>query len=243
MQQTIRKILVVLFVRAAVISLLGLPSDAFAQSYRQMSSVLDGAGNRSSNTVTLNGLAYTNVSAIGQPGGVAIGGNSAAGITNYAGFLQAVDIKRPNQRDIYGNPFELTPDNDADGLTDVAEVSGSEFSPSTVTSPNNADSDGDGASDRNEAVAGTNPADSNRFMDVVNIAPVGQNKKVQWTARSGKSYRVLSADQNSFTRPTNVIDTVTVTDPGAASPWYETTGAYTNAGATQSKFYAVEVLP
>ncbi|HBA86139.1 MAG TPA: hypothetical protein DCZ95_18815 [Verrucomicrobia bacterium] len=218
-------------------------STAFAQTYRNLSTVQDGSGVMSTNAVILSdGRAYTNVSASGQPGGVAISSNPSAGLTNYAGFLQAVDIKRPDLRDRYGNPYELTPDNDADGLSDLTEVTGTNFNPVTATDVNQADTDNDGVSDWAESVAGTNPTNSDAFLEILAFNRSGTDKVLQWSARDGKSYRIRYSETVGFQSPTNILGTSVVNDLTAPAPWYPTVGSYTNAGLYSNRYYVIEVI-
>ena len=223
-----------------------LAGNALAQAYRNMSSVHDGSGRMSTNTVTLpaNGdgtpVAFKHISAAGQPGGIQTNANGA--MKNYAGFLQAVDIKKWNQTDIYGNPYELTPDNDVDGLTDIEEVEGSGFSPGTPTGVNNPDTDGDGVPDGGEAAGGTNPTNENSYLQIVSIKRDGE-QVVHWTARGDGSvnYRLRYEDAKSDGPPVAAVDIGTAS--GGSAPWFETVAGYTNASATDMKIYAVEASP
>jgi len=212
---------------------------ATAQTYRNLSSVHDGSGVMSTNTVNNGGVDYRHVSAAGQPGGIFT--NANGGLRNYAGFLQAVDIKQPNlDTDGDGVPDEISDDNDGDGLTDTAEVGGGSFDPTTPTEVNVADTDGDTVPDGAEAAAGTDPTDPNAMFEMTAIEQDGDSKVVRWTARDGKEYRVLSADgQHAY--PTNLEGTVTAS--GGSGPWFETPATFTNAGATETKTYGVEVVP
>jgi hypothetical protein len=207
--------------------------------YRQLSSVHDGSGVMSTNTVTLGPVAYRHVSAASQPGGIFTSTNGA--IVNHAGFLQAVDIKRPGlDTDGDGVIDELSTDNDGDALTDGEEIEGSEFDPATATLVNNPDTDGDNVPDGQEASAGTDPTDEDAFLQITALENRGGDKALWWTARDGKQYRILSADGN-HAYPTNVEGTVTAA--GGAAPWFETISGFTNAGATGARSYGVHVLP
>lgn len=229
-----RMILAALLVVSALASI-----TVFAQEYRNMSSVHDGSGLMSDNTVEIDGVNYRHVSAAGQPGG--IGTSTNGDLANNAGFLQAVDIKRPNlDTDGDGVIDEISTDNDGDTLTDLEEVQGSEFDPTTSTEVNVADTDDDGASDSDEAAAGTNPRDPNALLQITAIEGRGGEKVIQWTARGGKDYNVLSAD-GSHAYPTNTEGTVTAA--GGDAPWYATTGVFTNEDVPRARSYGVQVLP
>lgn len=210
---------------------------AFAQ-FTIKSSVQDGSGTVSS------GGGYTNISACGQSGGIAcaLAGPlplSAGSIVNQAGFLNTFCL-RPNLLSVRGLPVEIDPDNDADGLSDLTEITGSRFNPATATDPNNPDSDGDGASDAAEAIAGTNPNDADAVLLITSIAKAGGQGHVAWRARGNNecNYRVLTATEVSGPF-TNVIYSGTV--GGGIAPWYVVTNSIADAFTDPTLFYRVEV--
>lgn len=203
---------------------------AFAQ-YTNKSSVLDGAG------AVASGGTFTNISAAGQPGGVAVATGSS--YVNQAGFLNTFLIK-PSLMGVHGIPVEIDPDNDGDGLADEIEINGSSFSPFSPTNPNLADSDGDGVTDRSESVAGTNPMDAAAMMEIVRISR-GGIADIAWVARSNKTYKVLFA-VTPLQPVTNELTTVTATG-FANAPWYVLTNTLTDGNAATTRVYAIEVLP
>ena len=210
-----------------------------AHEWRHLSTVHDGHGLMSANTVEMDGVAYRNVSAGSQPGGVFSG--TSGDLANHAGFLQAVDIKRPNlDTDGDGVIDELSTDNDGDGLLDIEEVEGSEFDPVTPTLVNDADTDDDGAADDHEALAGTNPWDPDAFLRITSIETEAGEVVLGWRARGGRLYSVLSADESHTYPFPDVEDTFVV--QGGAAPWFETTGHYTSATPVEVKTYGVEVV-
>jgi len=92
-------------------------------------------------------------------------------------------------------------DNDGDGLSNFEETTGFDnvltvANPSgNITNPNAADSDGDGANDGDEALAGTNPGNSNSVFKVVSTGSAGAGLIiVDWNTVSGKTYHVQSTE-------------------------------------------------
>lgn len=205
---------------------------AFAQ-YTNTSRVLDGSGTRAS------GGSYTNLSAAGQPGGISE--SSGGGYFNQAGFLNTFFLKPNLDTDGDGVPDEADWDNDSDGLADATEIAGSAFSPVTPTGVNAADSDGDGVSDGEESVAGTNPQDADALLKIAAVTNAAGGRSVTWIARSNRTYTVRYA--LSPAQPvTNVLTTVTATGP-ASAPWYATEQTVADAVSTNTRVYAVQVLP
>ncbi|OQA24346.1 MAG: hypothetical protein BWY59_02236 [Verrucomicrobia bacterium ADurb.Bin345] len=211
-----------------------------AHEWRHLSTVHDGHGLMSANTVELDGVAYRNVSAGSQPGGVFSG--TSGDLANSAGFLQAVDIKRPDlDTDGDGVIDELSTDNDGDGLLDIEEVEGSEFDPVTPTLVNDPDSDGDGASDNDEVLPGTNPRDPNSLFEITDITSVGADAEVTWNARGNKErVYVVRAIDDSYEDPLPIVIWSNAVVGGIA-PWYETPAVVTNP-TVGTRFFAVEVM-
>ncbi|MBA4387068.1 MAG: hypothetical protein C0404_03745 [Verrucomicrobia bacterium] len=206
--------------------------------YTNRSSVLDGSGTVSS------GGGYTNISASCQPGGIslALAGTlpvNPGTIVNQPGFVNAF-VLRPNQLSIHGLPVEIDPDNDGDALSDLAELTGSSFSPAAPTDPNKADSDADGIADGAEALAGTNPGDDSSVLMITSIAVTNGQCVVAWNARGNneRTYRVLTA-----TEPGKPFSTVIFSNSvaGGVAPWYVVTKSVVAAATTNSLFYRVDV--
>ena len=202
--------------------------------YTNVSSVLDGAGARSS------AGSYSNISAVAQPGGVAV--SSGGGLVNYAGFLNTFVLQPGLDTDGDGLADENDLDNDDDRLTDEQEIAGSEFAPTTPTKVNVADSDGDGIADGDEAVAETNPDDINANLKITSIEQVGADIDVTWIARQDKDYAVRGTDDSYEGSPSNLVG-MSVGGPGAGA-WQVTTNTLTDTGGALAgdRYYSVEAL-
>lgn len=212
----------------------GLLTPLCAQEYRNLSSVHDGSG-----TMAAGGT-FTNWSAAGQPGGIAVSSNGD--LVNYAGFLQAVDIKHPTQdTDGDGVIDEISQDNDGDGLFDAQEVEGDTFDPVTPTEVNIADTDGDGISDGREREAETDPTDETMNLRILSVTKVGDTREITYFAKADKTYIIRGA-QDSFREPdANLGSDV---EPNGAGPWLVRTNLYVDAlGGTDAYFYAVQPSP
>jgi hypothetical protein len=88
------------------------------------------------------------------------------------------------------------PDRDRDGIPDAYETgTGVYLDPThTGTRPDRPDSDGDGASDWQECVAGTNPNVGGDALQLEVLAK-GSQVSLHWSARAGRAYDVLSASE------------------------------------------------
>lgn len=127
-------------------------------------------------------------SAIGQ--GQPVGYYAGGGHQLYAGFLNTFLLHPALDTDMDGIFDENDPDDDNDTLADLTELAGSGFNPVTPSNPLLADSDLDGASDGEEAVAGTNPDDANSLLAVTQIQDANGNTTVVWSSRTGRQYRL-----------------------------------------------------
>ncbi len=217
-------------ISAIAILVLSCSTAAFAQ-YTNKSSVLDGSGTRAS------GGSYTNLSAAGQPGGIAVA--SGGSYVNQAGFLNTFCLK-PGQLGVHGIPVEIDPDNDGDNLTDMQEITGSAFSPATPTDPNNPSSGNTGMSDLQASIAGVNPYDSNATLRIVAVTNASGQTYVAWRAHGNneRTYVVYSTT-NAMQQYATVVFSNKVA--GGSYPWYVTTNAVPDSPAGGAKFYTVTV--
>jgi hypothetical protein len=100
------------------------------------------------------------------------------------------------------------------------------------------DTDGDGANNLSEALAGTSPINSASYFHIKSTAAVGSDIQVVWSTVGGKRYVVQAASgmTNTYTDISSVI-----TVPGTG----ESTMSYTDTGAAigPPKFYRVRLGP
>lgn len=99
----------------------------------------------------------------------------------------------------------------------------------------NADADGDGASNLQEAIAGTNPFDSNSVPIIAASAMVGTNLGVTIACAPGKQYQLQSADPSSAGGLTNwTTESTVVARSGSVLSLSGSTGLNT-------KFYRISI--
>lgn len=132
-------------------------------------------------------------------------------------------------------------DDDNDGLGDWVVLAGSSFNPVTASNPLAADSDQDGASDRSESVAGTNPLDANMRLRIVSVAKAPGSNQTTLTVqgRAGVPLKLQAA--RSLAELADVGD---VTLSGGIAPWFFTTTPVTEFhGAEAHRVYRLRVGP
>lgn len=207
----------------------------YAQAqYAHVSTVHDGFGHRST------GGPYTHWSSGAQPGGIRIA--SAGATANFAGYLQTFALQPAKDTDGDGLPDEYDIDNDNDGLADITELEGTGFFPISPTDHNNPDTDGDGMTDGQESIAGTNPTNWNALLRIVAISNAPGGRAVAWQARGNhQKLYVVKARTNLLSSAQVVIFSNTVA--GGLAPWYETTNSVTDTTGEPHEFYHVEVHP
>lgn len=195
--------------------------------------VLDSASGTATN------LKLQTIIAAGQPNPVGV--TQSAQFRNHSGFLRAFTLFPASDADADGVSDEDDPDDDNDGLSDLGEVTGSNFVPVTVTDLFAPDTDQDGSPDGDEAEAGTNPLDPTNLLAITGIEYVGGTIIVSWKARDGKQYELQAA---SSVAQLGLAPSVAgaVTAVGGVPPWFETVAAGTNVLSGTNLFYRVRLL-
>jgi hypothetical protein len=126
-------------------------------------------------------------------------------------------------------------DSNANGLPDAWELQNFGF---LGVNPN-ADPDGDGMSNLQEYLAGTNPNDGNDYLRITAISAnsAGSTSTVTWTSRPTRLYQVQSRDSlTSGSWATN-------TPPGLVSPDVGTLTTRSAPGsATSNRFFRVQAI-
>ncbi len=125
-------------------------------------------------------------------------------------------------------------DSDHDGIPDVYEVAHG----MNANDPADAalDFDGDGLSNLQEYLAGTDPNDSSNYLRIVTVTIVGDDLQVGFTSIAGKSYRVERADDVTGGMWLQVEDNIPGT--GGIVVVTDTAGSY-----PAQRAYRVRLLP
>lgn len=169
-----------------------------------------------------------------------VGSSSNARFSNQAGFLSSFLLRPSLDTDADGLPDEDDPDNDNDGLPDRVEITGTAFLPTTTTDPQSADSDRDGATDAEEAAAGTDPGDAASRLALTRIETGGNQVRLSWQGRQGWLYEVLSAD-SVMGLTTNPSLLTVVTGGIGTGAWQRAESTVTNTPPGLDTFYRVKV--
>ncbi len=124
-------------------------------------------------------------------------------------------------------------DSEPDGMDDDWEVA--YFN--NLSHDGTADTDGDGATDLQEFLAGTDPTNANSVFRVLTIAPAGGGTKtLLWSGNSTRSYRAEFKDDLSIATWTALTETISWNGTTASLPDF-------TAGSATNRYYRVLRLP
>ncbi len=138
-----------------------------------------------------------------------------------------------------GIPDEDDRDDDGDAIADSSELYGDSFVPAMATDPFDSDSDDDGATDGDEAVAGTNPQDASSLFRITEIRKEGSSIVVVWKGRDGVSYDLAAAA--SLTSGVFTVVSSNIVATGGTGVWYEAEVSATNVPASWQLFYRINI--
>lgn len=198
----------------------------------QQARVFSGAGGNASN---LQFVAHTSSGQF-QPVG------SAQSSSMYArlGFMNSFVMDPTTDTDGDGAIDENDRDDDNDRLSDLDEITGAGFSPTTATDPLLADSDSDGMDDGAESIAGTDPTDANARLIITNIQRNGNLLSLAWTGRAGRQYDLVADHAvTELNGSTQIVSRVT--GSGGTAPWFETIASSTNLPIRDGQVFRVHV--
>lgn len=175
------------------------------------------------------------ISSVGQP----VGGGFLSSASHLArsGMLFSPLLDPSRDADANGVPDEDSPDDDSDGLADLVEILGTSFSPATATDSLRRDTDGDGISDRNESVAGTDPLDPTALLRILAVGGTPAGLRLEWSARGGRTYDLIGATNVAGLSAGGASQTVTAgTGTGT---WQVTRASATNAWPAGTQFITI----
>src|SRR6185503_9613825 len=122
-------------------------------------------------------------------------------------------------------------DTDGDGIDDDWEVA--YFG--NLSRNGSGDFDGDGQTDLQEFLAGTDPTNSGSIFRVLTVSPIGGGStRVMWNAAPNRSYRLEYKDDLNATSWTALNGTIS---------WNGSTASTTDSSPIGARFYRVVRLP
>lgn len=205
---------------AAILIVLCFQGTCFAE-LTQTEHVIGGGGGISSNAT------FTSIACIAHPS--PIGFTASANNLNHSGFLHP-----------YNLASSQTDDTDSDGVLDIAELTGTSFSPLRPSSIYAVDSDRDGHSDAEEITAGTDPLNRSSLLRMTDVISISTNVFVAWIGREGLEYEVLAAPTiHALSTNAQVIGTITGGTGNGAWKSVHCEHSYTPTEA--KRFYRVQV--
>jgi hypothetical protein len=130
-------------------------------------------------------------------------------------------------------------DCNGDGLPDLWQIQ--YFgSPGAANAGPNVDADGDGMSNLQEYLAGTDPTNGASFFHVTAVVEQGKNILVTWVCGGGRTNVLQAAPSLPAGAYSNVSPNIVLVGSGLVSTNYLDMGAATN---TPSRVYRVRLVP
>ena len=110
------------------------------------------------------------------------------------------------------------------------------FDPTTAA----ADADGDGSSNLQEFLSGTDPTNSASFFHIISITPQGSNLVITWMCGGNRTNVVQAASDLVSGTYSNISDNIVLSGTGDCVTNYLDAGAATNAAVL---FYHIQLVP
>ncbi len=162
---------------------------------------------------------------------------NSGGATNFTTWLafspaSANDIDGDGLANVL-DPQPENPDIDGDGMPDGFEY---QYWGTATGGDPNADDDGDGMTNLQESLAGTNPKDANSVFKITSITPVaGGGLSIAWSCVPTKRYQVYFKDDSSNSWQLLVPDSILATT--------SSTNSMTGTFGLAHRYYRVGIVP
>jgi T5SS/PEP-CTERM-associated repeat protein len=191
-----------------------------------------------SNNATLTGCGTISGNVLVDPGGQVI--IDCGGLLTFTGTV----TNNGTIRAINGSALEVYGTVVNNGVIDIID-GGTNFHSAFINNgivlDANSDSDGDGMSNLEEIIAGTDPTNSASVFRISGIASEGDDMRVTWTMGSGKTNALqVATDGTGDFSTNNFSDIFTVTNTIGNVTNYLDVGGAANAPA---RFYRVRLVP
>ncbi|HMP75129.1 MAG TPA: hypothetical protein PKE12_02420 [Kiritimatiellia bacterium] len=162
-------------------------------------------------------------------------------IFNFAGFFHPGDDDLAMDTSGNGIPDAVDPDMDGDGISNVDELLGIWFG-GLATDPRRADTDGNGSSDHEEWMAGTNPTDADSQFRITRVIyNSATDVRIRFRSVGGRQYELFRAQTIGALYQEAPIDG-TEGAPGTGF-FNESETEFIDVPFGQDYFYGVRLVP